>query len=182
MILLRHGTGYRWYEYSVPGNIYYGFVGLAAGFSGFEIHAGAAWAEIRDPAHQSEACCPQFCTIAASPDADDVPGFGPALQSYCFSLGCYYVNPEWLSTGFDEPGDWWNVEFGIKMFRTYGKQMSLDQFQNFLASHGHWLTPGQEREWHWAKKPGKWPYRVGYFDGPDEAKNEVPVVLLLVPK
>ena len=50
-VLLRHGTGYRWYEYSIPGNIHFGFVGRAAGFSGSALHLGAGFAEVTDPAH-----------------------------------------------------------------------------------------------------------------------------------
>jgi RHS repeat-associated protein len=38
-----------WYEYSMPGNIFYAYVGRAAGFSEFEIRAGAVYAQQTDP-------------------------------------------------------------------------------------------------------------------------------------
>jgi len=40
--------GDNWYEYSTPGNILYGFYGLAAGFSESELHAGGGVAQILD--------------------------------------------------------------------------------------------------------------------------------------
>jgi len=40
--------GGQWFEYSTPGNISYGFLGKAAGFSGAELHGGASIAQIRD--------------------------------------------------------------------------------------------------------------------------------------
>lgn len=40
--------GGDWFEYSTPGNIHYGFVGAAAGFSLPELHAGAGVAQVRD--------------------------------------------------------------------------------------------------------------------------------------
>jgi len=38
-----------WFEYSMPGNIFYAYVGRAAGFSEFEIRAGAVYAQQTDP-------------------------------------------------------------------------------------------------------------------------------------
>ncbi len=40
--------GSDWFEYSTPGNIHYGFVGAAAGFSLPELRAGAGAAQLRD--------------------------------------------------------------------------------------------------------------------------------------
>jgi hypothetical protein len=61
-IILRDERGYDWYEYSIPGNVHFGFVGRAAGFSGFELHGGAGYAEITDPAHdEGSYCCPNYC-------------------------------------------------------------------------------------------------------------------------
>ena len=61
-IRLTSSEGPTWYEYTVPGNIHYGFVGRAAGFSDTMLHAGAGNAEITDPAHKKrgEACCPEY--------------------------------------------------------------------------------------------------------------------------
>jgi hypothetical protein len=39
----------HWYGYSVPGNIHYGYVGRAAGFTAVELHAGATYAQQTDP-------------------------------------------------------------------------------------------------------------------------------------
>jgi RHS repeat-associated protein len=39
----------RWYEYSMPGNIFYAYVGRSAGFSEFDIRAGAVYAQQNDP-------------------------------------------------------------------------------------------------------------------------------------
>ena len=38
-----------WYEYSMPGNIFYGYVGRVAGFTEAEIRAGAVYAQQTDP-------------------------------------------------------------------------------------------------------------------------------------
>ena len=171
-IVLRHKGGYRWYEWSVPGNIFYAFVGRAVGWSGWWLHRGAAFAEIIDPEHAKagEACCPVFCHVGL-----------PAFYPICIPLGCYYVNPDWWRTGFDEPGDWWNVEFGVQLFNTYGTQLTFDQFQDFLAAHSDWLTPASTiPEWNWVNQQRGWPYKVGRFDGPRAGQYEPWVQLLLL--
>jgi hypothetical protein len=38
-----------WFDYSTPGNIFFGYVGRAAGFTGLELHAGATYAQLKDP-------------------------------------------------------------------------------------------------------------------------------------
>jgi hypothetical protein len=38
-----------WLEYSMPGNIFYSYVGRVSGFSEFEIRAGAIYAQQTDP-------------------------------------------------------------------------------------------------------------------------------------
>jgi RHS repeat-associated protein len=172
-IVLRHTGGYRWYEYSVPGNIHYGFVGRAAGFSGSLLHVGAGVAEIRDLAHveAGEACCPVYCRTE---------WFGPFPYALCIPLGCYYVNPAWWRTAFDEPGDWQNVEFGVRLYDTYKAQMTLEQFRDFLATNGNTLTPAAHiPEWNWTNPQGGWPYEVGRFDGPEAGQNERWIRLLL---
>ena len=171
-IVLRHKNGYRWYEWSVPGNIHYAFVGRAAGFSGFALHGGAAFAEIIDPIHANEACCPVFCRAG---------WVGPVPYAVCIPLGCYYVNPDWWRTLFDEPGDWWNVEFGVQLFDAHGTRLTFDQFQDFLTTRGGWLTSAQETpEWNWINLQGGWPYKVGRFDGPEAGQNELWIQLLLL--
>lgn len=39
----------RWYEYSMPGNIFYAYVGRVAGFSEWDIRIGAIYAQQIDP-------------------------------------------------------------------------------------------------------------------------------------
>ena len=176
-IVLRHTEGYRWYEYSVPGNIHYGFIGRAAGFSGSLLHGGAGVAEIMDPAHveAGEACCPEICRGAWIG-----PTFYPVYVEVCIPLGCYYVNPDWWQTAFDEPGDWQNVEFGIQLYDTHTAQMTLEQFQDFLATNGSSLTPAAYiPEWNWTNPQGGWPYEVGRFDGPEAGQNERWIQMLL---
>jgi len=171
-VLLTSSEGFAWYEYSVPGNIHYGFVGRATGFSGIMLHAGAGYAEITDPAHQDrgEACCPKFCK--------DIVSDPQITLNVCIPLGCYYVNPEWVSTLFDDPGDYLNVEFGVKLYDTYHSQMTYRQFQDYLATYGYWLTPATEIPEKRFEHPD-WPYWVGYFDGPDTQRNKPIVDLLL---
>jgi hypothetical protein len=172
-VLLRHRTGYRWYEYSIPGNIHFGYVGRAAGFSGLALHMGAGYAEVTDPAHgdRGEACCPQVCRVGVG---------GNIPYALCVRLGCYYFNPAWAPTLFDDPQDWQNVEFGVKLYDAYHENLTFDQFQSFLASYGNQLTPAADiPEWNWVNPRGGWPYNLGRFDGPDTVKNQKWVDLLL---
>ena len=171
-VLLRSSEGSAWYEYSVPGNIHYGFVGRAAGFSGFMLHSGAGYAEITDPVHKErgEACCPQYCK--------DIMVDPWRTINLCVQLGCYYFNPDWVNTLFDDPGDYWGVEFGVRLYNTYGSQLSSEQFQRYLAQHGGWLTPASVIP-DWRFEHPDWPYPVEYFDGPDTKKNKPIVELLL---
>jgi hypothetical protein len=48
-IRLRDSRDSYWYEYSTPGNIHFGYVGRAAGFTGLELHVGATFAQQTDP-------------------------------------------------------------------------------------------------------------------------------------
>jgi RHS repeat-associated protein len=172
-IVLRHSNGYSWYEYSVPGNIHFGFVGRAAGFSGSLLHGGAGIAEIRDPAHveAGEACCPVYCRFG---------WIGPVPYAVCIPLGCYYVNPAWWRTAFDEPGDWQNVEFGVQLYDTHKAQMTLEQFEDFLATNGSMLTPAPTTPtWYWVNSQERWPYEVGHFAGPEAGQNERWIQMLL---
>jgi hypothetical protein len=43
-----------WYEYSMPGNIFYAYVGRVVGFTEFEIRAGAIYAQQKDPENDPE--------------------------------------------------------------------------------------------------------------------------------
>ncbi|MEJ5203473.1 MAG: RHS repeat-associated core domain-containing protein [Anaerolineales bacterium] len=172
-VLLRFPRGYEWIEYSVPGNIHYGFVGRASGFSGALLHMGASYAEITDPAHanQGESCCPEICMVGH---------VGPVLFEYCKNIGCYYINPEWFSGLFDDPDDFDSVEFGVKLFNTHGSNPTFTQFESFLASHVSELTKAPYiPDWKWINPRSGWPYQVGRFDGPDTQINSEKVRFFL---
>ena len=136
------------------------------------LHAGAGYAEITDPAHKKrgEACCPEYCRDLVADPWVSLP--------VCIPLGCYYINPDWVSTLFDDPGDYWNVEFGVRLYNSYGSRMSFDQFQNHLTAYGWWLTLAVTIPDSRFEHPN-WPYSAGYFDGPDTTKNKPLVDLLL---
>lgn len=86
----------------------------------------------------------------------------------------------WVKSLFVGPQDWKNVEFGVKLYDTYHENLTFDQFQSFLASHGNELTPAAYiPEWNWVNPYGGWPYNLGHFDGPDTIKNQKWVDLLL---
>ncbi|MBN1876746.1 MAG: hypothetical protein JXA33_21155 [Anaerolineae bacterium] len=171
-VALLNGEELHWYEYSVTGNVHYGFVGRAAGFTAFELYAGAGYAEIKDPAHikRGEACCPEACLVAAIEDVN--------LYEGCIKLGCYYINPDWTKSFFDDPQDQASVEFGIQMYNAYGKALTEVQFRDYLTCYGDELTPALI-----VYGPGipqaEWPYYIGYFNGPDDAQNERWLQLLL---
>lgn len=168
---LSDGKELQWYEYSVPGNIHYGFVGRAAGFAAWELYAGAGYAEITDPAHvqRGEACCPEFCGYPLDT--------GPAYE-VCIRLGCYYINPDWITSFFDDPQDKASVEFGVRMYNLYGKGLTKVQFQEYLADQGNTLTPAPPI--YGPSIPNaKWPYDRGYFNGPDDEVNEPQVSMWL---
>jgi hypothetical protein len=154
-VILQGTSEPRWYDYSVPGNIHFGYVGRAAGFSESTLHWGAGVAEILDPAHveRGEACCPQHCFDMPGPD------------QRCISIGCFYVNPEWVSSLFDDPTDYTTIEFGMQLYRDYPSGVTMPQFRAYVSGHGTWLSPPPE-------VPGSvfdqhdWEYEVGDFNGP----------------
>ena len=172
IVLHDNSEGYRWYEYSVPGNINFGFVGRAAGIPSIILHAGASYAEMKDPAHLSEdgrignpfvgeACCP--CPEVLS----------GKIGEKCRFLLCWYVNPAWIGRGFDDPTDYAAIETGIQLFDQYGVNMSFSQFIQGLTSKGHLLAkPGTIPDWEWSNPRGGWPYSVGRFNGSREAEYE----------
>jgi len=178
-LVLFDTQGYRWYEYSVPGNIHYGYVGRASGMPGWLLHAGAGYAEADDPTHDERGesnCCPSICL-------EYYKKFGPigiGIPIVCKQFGCYYINPQWIRSGFDDPVDWAAVEFGVKLFDHYGSSLTMRQFKEALASHGSSLAPPPiQPEWNWVNKNLRWPYRVGDFNGPREAEYEPEIQRLL---
>ena len=49
IMLCESATDCDWYEFSMPGNIFYAYVGRSVGFTEFEIRAGAVYAQQVDP-------------------------------------------------------------------------------------------------------------------------------------
>jgi hypothetical protein len=98
--------------------------------------------------------------------------------SVCIPLGCFYINPDWANTLYDEPSDFRNVEFGVTLYNAYGEHMSYEQFLQHLATYGGELTPAPATPSTGFNHPD-WPYSGGYFDGPDTGKNRPIVDILL---
>jgi RHS repeat-associated protein len=150
------GDGYAWYEYSLPGNINFGYAGRAAGFPGLALHVGASFAEITDRAHKESG--EAACLIPGIPDVA------------CASLLQVYLNPEWQSTLYDNPEDWQSVEFGVQLWEQHPVGLTLDDFRMFLSAHAGMLAgsvhraPSDAGEYHPSGNP--WPYWRGYFNGP----------------
>jgi len=173
IVLLENNDGFRWYEYSVPGNIHYGFIGRAAGIPDWLLHAGASYAEIYDPAHMqrdifgTDICCP-------CPDG--------AAGGVCRILLCPYLNPPWIVSGFDDPKDWNAVETGIQLFNSGGANISFTAFVSGMTTWGSSLDqPTIIPEWNWVNPRSGWPYTVGRFNGPREAEYEPMILSLLYP-
>ena len=151
-VVLRHGADdYAWYEYSLPGNINFGYAGRAAGWSGLLLHAGASFAEITDPAHQRTG--EANCLVPRIPDR------------MCPKL---YLNPRWKTTLYDDPRDYSSVQFGIQLYEQHPIGLTVDQFRAFLSTHSAMLRlsmvpmPSDAGEYRNEDSP----YRRGYFNGP----------------
>jgi RHS repeat-associated protein len=157
LIMLRHpGEVYGWYSYQVPGNINFGYVGRAAGWSGLALHGGASYAQVTDPSHKS-------CLIPRNPRwpcTDD---------EKCWRKG--ELRLEWVGTLFDSPEDFDAVEFGVQLYEAHPVNLTVDQFKQFLSTHSHMLRssvhpdPGQEPA-NIDELRRNWPYQWGMFNGP----------------
>jgi RHS repeat-associated protein len=168
--------GFRWYEYSVPGNIFYGYIGTAAGFSELMLHGGASYAEIIDPSHQQqgESCCPYVCSGLYF----NIGPFSVGISIYCKLLGCYYINPSWAATYFDDPTDYSAIDLGIELYKSYQNGLTFTQLIRSINSRADKLahpsyTPSS---FYWINPLGGWPYDIGRFNGPNDSSNE-PIVL-----
>lgn len=164
-VMLRHiasgARGYRWYEYSVPGNIYFGWMGMAVGFLDWFLHVGAGVAEIIDPVHQERGDCTITHQIRVRVEIDHLDVDREFEQDIC-------INPDWCRSNFDKPGDWWNVEFGIRLYKTHGPALGYDEWLTFLGSRGGLLTAAPSTPPEVGRhRNTAFPYRVGYFNGPN---------------
>jgi RHS repeat-associated protein len=153
-VLLRGNDGTPlWSEYSIPGNIFFGYIGSYVGFAGWMTHAGAGYAEAAAPAHEP-------------------------IRNVCDR---FYLNPEWWKTFFDDPLDYHSVELGINLWRKYGETLNSEQLKAELENNYSKLAPppawpslqsgtGAAPAYGWQNPRGGWPYDVGRFNGPDEKK------------
>lgn len=136
-------------EYSVPGNIFYGYVGRSV-FLGELLHLGAGYAEGTDPSH-----------------AWDEYWYGMRV---CGEDYGFYLNPQYLATWYDDPQDYRMVEFGIQLWENYRENLTENQFVQEIENHRYQLPlvpsiPYGTTPFGWRNPKGTWPYRVGYFDG-----------------
>jgi len=136
-----------WFEYSVTGNIHYGYVGRAAGFTTLDLHLGAGYAEIIDSAHAER-----------------------GEQNFCIDIlgvrKCGYFNNEWSITYYDDPWDYNAVQFGSMLFDIFGWYIPVGGFVKLMGAYGHLLdreTPPLDADTY---KNLYWPYPVGHFDNP----------------
>lgn len=133
-------------EFSVPGNIHFGFVSREAGYSGVVTHIGAGYAEIDDPVHRK--------------DPSD-PDYRPYDGKFGLAVGMLGLS---LNVG-DNPLDHQAVQFGIHLYNSYGHGLTLGQFRQELSGYmnrlDHKLPTGRPvQKW----IADQWPYRVGFFE------------------
>jgi RHS repeat-associated protein len=139
-------------EFSVPGNIFYGYIGMASEFRAAELKWGAGWAEKHDPSH--------------NPNKHDEyvgPYNGVTDQSS--------PNPIDWNLG-DEPRDNVAVTLGMRMWIQHKDQLTLSQFKSMLG-----LVIAQLDHHAPRKRPvdpavaSNWPYPVGYFNNVGNVYN-----------
>ena len=126
-----------WFEYSVLGNILYGYVGTQAGFSEIELRLGAGYAEARDPENR-----PKFNWPAIHPIA--------------------YLPEERRPYYYDDPFDYRAVGMGIEMSRRYSDNVTLQAFQALVTEY-HQLMARGAPNYAPVAGPGA-PYGAGHFD------------------
>ncbi|MFZ1241806.1 MAG: polymorphic toxin type 44 domain-containing protein [Anaerolineae bacterium] len=126
-----------WFEYSVLGNILYGYVGTQAGFAEWEVRLGASYAEARDPENNAKRNWPAIHPIA-------------------------YLPAERRDSWHDDSFDYVAVGMGIEMSRRSGGHVTLQAFQALVAEYHDSLAAGTPN---YAPVQGSGaPYAVGHFD------------------
>jgi hypothetical protein len=136
-------------EYSVPGNVHFGFVAREAGYAPNIVHLGAGYAEITDPSHDPKS--PYF--------KEPYTPFGKfsarlTRDGLVLNLG-------------DDPQDHWAVQFGMRLYDKYanGRNLTYLAFQQELSIG---LIGFARRAPH--PRPvrdhiaSQWPYPLGLFD------------------
>lgn len=138
-------------EYSVPGNIHFGFVAGEAAYAATVVHLGADQAEITDPAHDPER--------AAEAGVEYVGPYEPSGK-----FGWSWDSGFSVMLG-DDPLDHAAVNFGLMLYYKYGRNPSQAAFEQELAGalatfarHAPSSNPVSEQV------SRDWPYPIGYFD------------------
>ncbi len=126
-----------WFEYSVLGNILYGYVGMQAGFTEWELRLGAGYAEARDPENSAKRNWPAIHPIA-------------------------YLPAERHDYWYDDPNDYAAVSMGIELSKRHGSNVTLQAFQALVAEYHDLLALGAP-SYGPVEGPGE-PYRAGHFD------------------
>jgi len=138
-------------EYSIPGNIFFGYIGMASGFSASELKFGAGFAEKNDPAHNSNSdeYVGPYHGITDKSSADPV---------------------EW--NWGDEPSDNVAVTLGIRMWIQHRERLTLSQFKDMLGSVIAQLDHLSPRRQPVGPAVAlSWPYHVGYFNNTGNVYN-----------
>ncbi len=137
----------------MPGNIHYGYVGTAAGFYPIELHGGASYAEITDPAHE-----------------EILKLLGRWFINIQIDIECLinleirrYVNFRWWRTGFDDPTDYSAGQLGIDLYNSASYPVSARLLGNFIGARSGSLPHMPDPSYSLFNE--KWPYPVGTFDG-----------------
>lgn len=123
----------------MPGNIFFGYIGRASGFTALELYAGAGWAEYWDPAHDP------MDEEYTGPYKGEIRAFG------------------------DDPIDYEAVKLGVSLWDRFGANITLGQFKSVLNSHLSGLAhqapdPDLVEE----RIAQEWPYPVGFFNNRGE--------------
>ena len=150
-IMLCHTSGCEWFEYSVPGNIHYSYVGRAAGFSREILHVGASVAEIMDPSHREllDTLGKYFINIHEF------------INFFCLDI---YVNFSWWATGFDSPTDFAAIDLGDALYSSAKRNVRMEDIKVLLSAYSHRLEhmPAPPELY---VAPKYWPYPLGFYDG-----------------
>jgi RHS repeat-associated protein len=123
-------------EYSVPGNIHYGFVGSAAGYADDILYAGAGVAEIFDPSHVKNA------------GKDYTPYNGDILHAFG-----------------DDPQDYYADVFGVHLYKIFEREgLTLSRFRTELNQFSSGFAKYEPRTLPVGPDvAADRPYPVGYF-------------------
>lgn len=141
-------------EYSVPGNIFFGYIGRASGFTGLELQAGAGWAEWTDLAHDEN-----------SPEYSDPYPYDNVKDAIEIGLS----RPRLWRLG-DEQSDHEAVTLGILLWDRFGANITLAQFRNMLGSKISQFASCPANPWPvQVETANNWPYPIGYFNNQGDA-------------